>query len=140
MNSAHDRRRRELAAIHIGASQLGMDTADKNVESDYRRMLWSVARVRSAMDLDDAGRKRVLDHLRACGARFKRSGRPMPAADREAMVRKIRALAGSMHLPDHYLDGMSKKMFGTDRFEWLRPEQLRKLIAALEYHRQRHSA
>ena len=37
----------------------------------YRDVLWTVARVRSAADLDWSGRKRVLDHLKACGFKIK---------------------------------------------------------------------
>jgi phage gp16-like protein len=72
MKPAPDLRKRELAAIHIARGQLGMD------EATYRDMLWAVARVRSAADLDWAGRKRVLDHLAGCGARIggKRPERP----------------------------------------------------------------
>lgn len=139
MSTAHDLRRRELAAIHIGASQLGMDTADKSEESDYRRMLWSVARVRSAMDLDDAGRKRVLDHLRACGARFKRRGRTQPAEGKAGLVGKIRAMLSAAERPDAYGDGMAKKMFKVERYEWLTEDQLRRLVAALNYDAKRRA-
>lgn len=55
----------ELAKIHMAATALNM--IQKGDDSTYRDMLWSVARVRSAKDLDDQGRERVLAHLRACG-------------------------------------------------------------------------
>jgi len=64
MKPARDIRQKELGAIHIAAKQLGLD------RDAYEAMLWTVARVRSAADLDWAGRKRVLDHLAACGARI----------------------------------------------------------------------
>lgn len=54
-------RSNELAKIHIAKAQLGLD------EETYRHMLWSVARVRSAKDLDAGGREAVLAHLRGCG-------------------------------------------------------------------------
>lgn len=60
-----DRRRRELAAIHIAATELGL--IDNGDDAQYRDMLWTVARVRSAAKLDAAGRQRVLDHLRGLG-------------------------------------------------------------------------
>lgn len=65
-----DNRRRDLAAIHCAAKELGLE------RDAYEAMLYSVARVRSAADLDHAGRRQVLDHLRACGWRPRRSGRP----------------------------------------------------------------
>lgn len=54
-------RNNHLAMIHIAAQQLGMD------DETYRDMLYSVARVRTAKDLDMAGREAVLRHLAACG-------------------------------------------------------------------------
>lgn len=55
----------ELAKIHIGATdrQLILPGDD----SLYRDMLWSVARVRSAAQLDAGGREAVLAHLRGIG-------------------------------------------------------------------------
>lgn len=55
----------ELAKIHIAAAQLGLRQAGD--DSIYRDMLWTVARVRSAKDLDAGGRQAVLKHLRGCG-------------------------------------------------------------------------
>lgn len=64
MKPTPDHRKRELAAIHIARQQLGLDNGT------YRDMLWTVARVRSAADLDYAGRQRVLDHLASRGAQI----------------------------------------------------------------------
>ena len=55
----------ELAKIHIGAADRHL--IQPGDDSAYRDMLWSIARVRSAAQLDAAGRKSVLSHLRACG-------------------------------------------------------------------------
>ncbi|MBN8885947.1 MAG: regulatory protein GemA [Rudaea sp.] len=55
----------ELAKIHIGAQKLGLRT--KFDDSGYRDMLWAIGRVRSAKDLDAAGRADVLEHLKGCG-------------------------------------------------------------------------
>ena len=63
--AAKQQRRADLAAIHAAAAQLGMDTADRNPRSDYRAMLLQHGGKTSAADLDAAGRRRVLAHLRA---------------------------------------------------------------------------
>lgn len=55
----------ELAKIHMAAGALGL--IKQGEDSAYRDMLWSLARVRSAKDLDTAGRQRVIKHLRSCG-------------------------------------------------------------------------
>lgn len=134
MKQMDDSRRRQLARIHILAfNELKMS------REEYEDMLFATTRQRSARALDEAGRLRTLDHLTALtsGQSSARQIRPRPSADRESMVRKIRALARAMNLPDRYLDGMSKKMFHVERYEWCNPDQLHRLVAALEYHRRR---
>lgn len=81
-------RNNHLAMIHIAAQQLGMD------ESTYRDMLWTIARVRSARDLDDAGREAVLKHLAACGWKDPRHA----IATRRAPYRKGTQAALIRHL------------------------------------------
>lgn len=56
-------RTQQLAMIHIAAKQLGLD------DDTYRAMLWTIARVSSAGDLDQAGRDAILLHLKQCGWR-----------------------------------------------------------------------
>lgn len=81
----------EIAKIHIGATDRHLiDGVD---DSAYRDMLWSVARVRSAKDLDANGRRAVLDHLRAIG--WVDSSPPRRGLVRAAglpQVEKLRAL------------------------------------------------
>lgn len=138
MNTANDTRRRELAKIHIAAKQLGMD------DDTYRDMLWAIARVRSAKDLDEAARRRVLDHLKAVGFKPKsgspRPGRPhnLGSEERGPQLAKIEAMLTSAGRAWAYADGMAKKMFKVDRTAFCNPEQLRKIIAALVYDAQRH--
>jgi phage gp16-like protein len=137
---AQQARRTELAKIHMGAKQLGMDPADKNPNSAYRDMLWVIARVRSASDLDAYGRQKVIGHLAKCGATFKRPGRPTPAIGKEALVSKIRAQLAAAGRPDAYADGMARKMFTVDRFEWCTEDQLRRIVAALNYDAKRRES
>lgn len=139
MNTANDTRRRELAKIHIAAKQLGMD------DDTYRSMLWAVARVRSAKDLDDGGRKRVLEHLRAVGFKARRPGSPRPGrphnldgGDRGGQLKKIEAMLAAAGRPWAYADGMAKRMCHVDRVTFCNPEQLGKIIAALVYDAKRH--
>lgn len=128
-----DLRRRQLAIIHLARRQLFGDDEDS-----YRNFLWATCRVRSAADLDEPGRRHLIENLESLGFKSKRAHRPTPGEDRLALVRKIRALLASMNLPDQYGDGMSKKMFGVERYEWCNPDQLHRLVAALTYHQRRH--
>jgi len=130
---AQQARRTELAKIHMGAKQIGLS------DDSYRDMLWCIARVRSASDLDEYGRKKVIQHLAKCGATFKRPGRPTPAADKQGLVAKIRAQLAAANRPDAYADGMARKMFTVDRFEWCTEDQLRRIVAALNYDAKRRA-
>ena len=123
-----DTRRRELAAIHIAKKDLAMD------DGTYRDMLFAVARVRSAGDLDQGGRTAVIEHLRKSG--FARRQRPSPAVERakkpavaadcQPLVDKIEAQLTSLALPWRYAEAMAERMFNVKRLEWCKPEQLRK--------------
>lgn len=127
-----DRRSQELALIHMAAKQLVLD------RESYEAMLWTVCRVKSARDLDAAGRHAVLDHLKGRGFKPRPKGRTTPSKDREALIGKLRALAREANVFDRYLDGMASKMFGLSRFEFGTPEQLHKMVAAMSYHIKRH--
>jgi phage gp16-like protein len=136
-----DRRRRDLAKIHIAKKQLGLD------EDSYRAMLNMVAGVGSAADLDAEGRLAVLAHLRRIGFKAKRKSYPRHAnkpdfnavaVDKEALLRKIEAYLAEAKRPWNYAHGMARRMFKVDRVEWCRAGQLHKMVAALAYDARRH--
>jgi phage gp16-like protein len=127
-----DHRRAELAKIHIARAQLQLD------DDAYRDMLWTVARARSAADLDSEGRHQVLEHLKARGFRGRRKGRSRPGVGRVRLVRKIRAQLRAAGRQDAYADGIAQRMFHVDRYEWCDRDQLHRIVAALTYDAQRH--
>lgn len=138
--SSPDSRQRELAAIHLRAKELGLDTADKNPASEYRSILWSIGRQHSAADLDQAGRLAVLDHLKARKRRevpapagaVDHGAKPAVQAELQPQINKIEALlsAGGKHW--NYAHGIAERMFRVKRLEWCRADQLRGVITALE--------
>lgn len=145
MSLAPDHRHRELAQIHIAKAQLGM------AEETYRNLLWTLGRVRSAADLDYAGRRRVLEHMKACGfePRPPKPERPKDPAwawvnnaapDRQAMLRKIAVMLKSAGREKVYADGIAKQMFGVDLIEFCAPDQLHRVVAAMEFDRRRRQA
>lgn len=113
----------ELAKIHIAKKQLGLD------DDTYRDMLWTVARVRSSSELDHAGRKTVLDHLKARG--FNSQTKPSVSNIKKPLIGKISALLADMKLPWTYADAVAKQMYKRDRLQWCDAAQLRGVIAAL---------
>jgi phage gp16-like protein len=54
-------RKNELAQIHIAVSELGWS------DDDYRSVLFAKTGKCSAGELDGTGRKRFIEHLKACG-------------------------------------------------------------------------
>lgn len=133
-------RNRELATIHLAKKQLNMS------DEDYRAMLWARGRVRSAKDLDHAGRRTVIDHLVSCGfkvtkAKSKRAGTPhnLNSENRGPQLKKIEALLTDAGREWAYVDGMAKRMFKVDRVALCHEGHLQKLIAALTYDQQRRA-
>lgn len=126
---AADRRRAELAKIHVLAKQLRMQ------EGTYREMLGAVAGVRSAKDLDESGRRRVIERLRriSAPARSVYPGRPanIDSEDRGPQLRKIEAQLTYAKRPWAYADAIARRMFGVSRVGFCNSVQLGKIIAAL---------
>ena len=125
-----DIKRREITLIHIAKQQLGMD------DDTYRAMLWSVARVKSSTALDFAGRKKVLDHLKACGFKVVANEWAFidrAAADRQPLLRKICMVCKSMGVGKAYAEGAAKRQTGIDRkLELMDQGQLWILAGVLE--------
>lgn len=125
------------AVIHIAKSQTGMS------EDEYRGLLSSVG-VESSRDLTDAKFRILMDKFEKLG--FQTTSKPRTKKPRikvpeskEKLVGKINKMLGVLNLSLSYADGMAKKMFKIDFFEWADPDQLRKLVAALMYHKKRKS-
>lgn len=127
-------RNADLARIHIAKKQLGLD------DDTYRDMLFAIGRVRSAGDLDYAGRRRVLEHLTSRG--FKTAvKRAAPASgwewvntaaeDKKPMLRKIAVMLREAGRGKEYVDGIAKKMCHVERIEFCAPDQLHAVVVAL---------
>lgn len=133
--SATDIRKSELAQIHVAKSQLGLD------DDTYRAMLWTVAKVRSAADLDWAGRKKVIDHLKTKGFKIKRgnkvvSTRPLASDDQSKMIRALWLELheyGYVENPaESALAAFVKRMTDVEALQWLNSTQASKVIEELK--------
>ena len=107
-------RNRELAQIHIAKAQLGLD------DDTYRDMLWTIGRVRSAGDLDHAGRRRVLEHLTSRGWKNDKPKNEWAfidtaAQDKRPLLRKICAVCRDMKVGKAYAEGVAKRQHGIER-------------------------
>lgn len=133
-----DQRRRDLATIHCLAKELALE------DDDYRNILWTVTRVRSASKLDSHGRQKVIDHLRSLQQRTPLGGRGRSypgrhsRVDQSPQLQKIEAILTDLHLPWSYADAIAKRIAGVPKVAWVRsPDKLRAIIAALGYEQQK---
>ena len=127
----------DLMLIHVGAKQVGGDDRDA-----YEDMLEAVAGVRSAADLDAQGRRKVIDHLRTCGARIGRSRsgsarRPTPRPEIAPLLKKIDAMSinhPTGRKPRSWAERILQQMTGCARgtpLEWADTKQLQDVVAAI---------
>ncbi|MFP4131286.1 MAG: gp16 family protein [Thiohalospira sp.] len=136
-----DQRRRELAAIHTAARELGLD------EDAYRDLLEGQTGQRSAGQLDAAMRQKVLERMKALGWNPQPGRRrPNPARGRRRQLDKIEALLADIArlqgrpVPWQYADAIAARVCGVDRVEWVATRDLNKIIAALTYQQRRLAA
>lgn len=137
MQAKANMRNRELAQIHIAKKDLGLD------DETYRDMLFTIARVRSSGELDHAGRRRVIEHLHTRGWKPKAGVKPKTpnaGSSKTALISKVGALLTVLNKSWPYADGMAKKMFKVEKLIWCTPQQIHKLVAALEYAKARQAA
>jgi len=133
-----DPRTRDLARIHVAAKALRLDRATyvalvKRVSAECGKPCESSA------DLDAAGRAALIRELVRLGyksddqQRRKRiyAGRPKDI-QAKPMLRKVEAILADNKRPWAYAHAMAKRMHKVDKVEWLNPQQLHTLVAALQ--------
>ena len=129
-------RTRELARIHMAAQQLQLD------DDTYRALLERVTGFRSAAKLNDKERRDVIQELVRLGAKLDQRSQHHPGCPKNVkekpMLRKVEALLADAKRPWAYAHSMAKRMFDCTRVEWLRDDQLHRLIAALQTDQLRH--
>jgi hypothetical protein len=132
--SGTELRNAELAQIHVAKKQLGLD------DETYRAVLWAVARVKSAKDLDWTGRKTLLAHFKSRGwvARPPASAKAATpiVAGQEGLLRALWAelhAAGKVRVDtEAALGGWLHRNHWPERAEWLSSAQLTAAIEGLK--------
>lgn len=117
------------AVIHIAKVQTGMS------EVEYRDLLGSVGAT-SSTELTQTGFKQVMEYFESLGFKKKKKSRKPPAS-KALLTGKIKAMCIAMDLTMDYANGVAKRMFGIDHIRWCDADQLRKIVAALMYHKKR---
>ncbi|HXG29578.1 MAG TPA: regulatory protein GemA [Nevskiales bacterium] len=134
MGAAQDTRTRELARIHCLKRDL--DLSDET----YRNLLWTIARVHSAKDLDSYGRQQVIAQLSGRSLPTPPTRRVKAASDRQPLIRKIEAMLAASGRERAYAAGICRQMRIPEQLEWCTSEQLRKVVAALTYDARRRAS
>lgn len=128
-----DKRNQQLSKIHIAKKDLGLD------DDTYRAMLMRITGKTSSKDLNPLQTANVLRELERLGWQPKRgAAKPKPAADRAKLVGKIEAQLADAGRSWAYGDAIAKRLYKVEKVEWLNPEQLRGVVAALSYDAKRH--
>jgi hypothetical protein len=137
---ARDHRNRELAMIHMAKAEL-LRTGKFQSDDDYRAMLWTQARVKSAAELDHAGRQTVMAYLRSLGFDGRKgSGRARPVrapltAPQKLMWSLWQQLADAGKADGRKMASLMayiKRQTGVERLEWLTKPQESLVIESLK--------
>ncbi len=125
-------RSRLIGAIHAVAAKNGID-------DETRRALQQDSTGKaSCSDMTEHELRRVLERITGNREIPARSKRPTVPEDKKKLVNKVYALLGDR--PISYAEGILKHMFGNQApevMEWAKPDQLWRLVSALEYDKKR---
>ena len=131
-------RQKMISKIHIAKKQLDLD------DDVYRDLLAQATGKRSCKDMMDNELAAVLNLLQQngfgadAGAKgYQRT--PLHFAEHGAMMRKIGALLTQMGKSWAYAHGIARKMFNVDTVQRCDAEQMRKVLAALNYQAKREA-
>ena len=131
-------RQKMISKIHIAQQQLGLD------DDVYRDLLAQATGKRSCKDMMDNELAAVLNLLQQKGfgtntgaPTYQRT--PLHFAEHGAMMRKIGALLTQTGKSWAYAHGIARKMFNVDTVQRCDAEQMRKVLAALNYQARREA-
>lgn len=119
-------RNRMIAAVHAAAKEAGLD------EDTRRDLMERETNKRSAADCTNFELSKILDAING----IKRGDKKRFKAAESPLVRKIWAIWKDLKKLDlvhaETPHGFAKRITGTDRIEWAKPEDLAKVVEALK--------
>jgi hypothetical protein len=124
---AKDVRLKILAKIHIAKKELGFS------DLEYREILNRLHRVKSATTLSIPELEEVLRYFRKCGWRGSAPKKRGPQKMIQALQKRCKEIAGIIPNGLNRLDGISEKIGGVKKIEWVQDvKKLKRILAILE--------
>ena len=136
MANEQNRRRGMIAKIKVAQKQLGME------DDVYCDVLAATTGLRSCKDMEVWQLERVLQKLERLGfapTRGKPERQPLHLAEHTPMINKIGAMLHQSGKSWAYAHGIARKMFGVETVQRCDGEQMRKVLAALNYQAKREA-
>jgi phage gp16-like protein len=124
------------AKIHIAKTQVGM------TDDEYKSLLSSVGAT-SCVELNKYTFDKVMRTFKSLGfkglskSKKKRNIRNLPDGKKKIMS-KLEAIILDMDLSWAYVDSIAKRRFGADTVQWLKTEDLYKVLQMMISHQSRH--
>jgi phage gp16-like protein len=131
-------RQAKLAKIHIAKKALAI------TDDEYRAILEAKFGVESSKKLKLPQLEQLVGHFQALGwepapaKKAKSKPRNMGKGGRAPLLSKIEAFLAEAGRSWEYADGIAKRVCKVDKVQWCKPEQLKKVVAALAYDAKRH--
>ncbi|WP_161635946.1 regulatory protein GemA [Desulfonatronovibrio hydrogenovorans] len=119
--------------MHIAKKDLGLP------EDIYRGILSDLFGSSSAGKLKNHELVQLCTHFEKIGWEPRpRKSQVKPAPEKAQLIKKVWALCYCLERPvPAYAHALAKRMYKTDRVEWLYPDQLQGIVAALERQKSR---
>ncbi len=136
MKNFNKKKNQAIALIHFAAKELCID------DDTRRTIMLNLIGKNSTKNMTHQERKAVIDHFKALGFQYKPKKRlsikDQPANFHDETLHpyflKLETLLKNSGKSWNYALGIAQRMFNDiARLEWLKPEQLKKIIAALNY-------
>jgi phage gp16-like protein len=120
---------KQKAVIHLARQRTGLS------DLEYRDLLSGFG-ASSCTELTQRQFDQIMRHFVKLGFESRSKA---AAQGKSRLLAKIAAIRKALGLPVSYLDAMAQRMFKVDSYRWLSADQLRRLVAALTYHRKRQA-
>ena len=132
-SKAQIERNKLIQLIHVAKNELALD------DSTYREVLNNTVGKTSSKDCTTAELRKILDNLKTKGFTVTAKAKPDVVNHNQPMLDKIGALLADGGYPWSYAKGMAKKMYQKEDLRFCNGDELRGIVAALEYNKKRQS-